>query len=280
MTKKISAFFTIILFVFSLQLYGKEVKVVSLAPSITETLFAIGLSEKEIVGVTNYCDYPKEASKILKVGSLTTLSIEKIVSLEPDYLFSIGSENSPLNAQLKKAGINVVVFNPRNIDGIFSTIIKIGEIVHKERESKEVVRRMSEKLKEIRGKVRTIKNKKKIYVEIWDDPITSCGKGSLIDEVVNLAGGINITGNINAAYPIVSPEVIIRENPDVIILGYMSRDQKNAINTVLNRFGWRDVSAIKTKNIICNIDTNILLRPSPRIIDGIEQIYNKVYGNR
>ncbi|MCM8781983.1 MAG: adenosylcobinamide-phosphate synthase CbiB, partial [Candidatus Omnitrophica bacterium] len=99
-------FFAIFLFACP-QAFSREVRVVSLAPSITEILFAIGLNENEVVGVTDYCDYPKEATKILKVGSLNTVSIEKIIFLQPDYVFSIGSEENPLNANLKKAGFNV-----------------------------------------------------------------------------------------------------------------------------------------------------------------------------
>ena len=130
---------------------------------------------------------------------------------------------------------------------------------------------------QIKNKTGEIKNRKKVYVEIWDDPLTSCGRGSLLDEVITSAGGLNITGNINMLYPMISQEFIIKENPDFIILGYMSRNQKNTVNAILNRLGWQDISAVKNKNVISDIDPNIFLRPGPRLIDGIEEIHKRIY---
>ena len=277
--KKIFVCFAIVIFT-CLPAFGGEIRVISLAPNITEILFAIGLGEKEIVGITDYCDYPKEVNKILKIGSLTTVNIEEIIALKPDYVFSAGDEASPLNSRLKGAGLNVTILDPQNINETFSAILAIGRIVNREEAAKKVVSGMRAKLTEIHNKTKAISHKKKIYVEIWDDPITSCGRGSFVDEAVTEAGGINITGSISTPYPAVSQEFIIRENPDFIILGYMARGQKNLINIISKRFGWQGINAVRAKNIITDIDPNLILRPGPRIVDGIEKIYNKVYGNK
>jgi iron complex transport system substrate-binding protein len=259
---------------------GGKLRVVSLAPNITEILFALGLTEKEIVGATDYCDYPDAVNKILKVGSLTTVNIETIIALEPDYVFSVGNESGPLNSRLKNVGLNVVVVNAENIDETFTNIIKIGEILNRGERAKETVDQMRRRLLEVKNKVAKIKNKKRVYVEIWDDPLTSCGRGSLVDEVITKAGGKNITGNIRALYPTINQEIIINRNPDFIILGYMSRNQKNSHSVISGRPGWQDIHAVKEKNIISDIDPNIFLRPGPRIINGIEEIYERLYKNQ
>ncbi|MCM8781982.1 MAG: ABC transporter substrate-binding protein, partial [Candidatus Omnitrophica bacterium] len=175
---------------------------------------------------------------------------------------------------------NVVVLNPQHINDVFLSILHIGELLDRKKEAAEVVGRMVRRLNEIKNKVKKIQNKKKVYIEIWDDPLTTCGRDSLVDEVINYSGGINITGKLPALYPTVSQEVIIKENPDIIILGYMSRDQNKTMNAVLNRFGWQDIDAIKNKNVVCDITPSIFLRPGPRIVDGIEQIHNRIYGDR
>lgn len=259
--------------------FAKEIKVVSLAPNITETLFAIGIDEKNIVGITNYCDYPEETGKILKIGSLTTVNIEKIISLEPDYVFSVGDEHNPLNTGLRKAGLNLIVLNAESIEDVFSNIMTIGKTLDKEQDTRRLVSQMKARLQKIKDKAGNIRDKKRVYVEIWDDPLTSCGRDSLVDEVITMAGGINITGGINMLYPLISQEFIIKENPDFIILGYMSRDQKKVVNALSGRFGWQDISAVKNKNVICDISPNIFLRPGPRIIDGIEEIHSRLYGD-
>jgi len=280
MTKKIILIFFIAIQAGCVQLFAKDIRVVSLAPAITETLFAIGLDQKEIVAVTDYCDYPKAANDIPRAGSLTTINIEKIVSLEPDYVFSTGNVSSPLNTRLKNVGLNVVVLDAENINGVFSNIETAGKVLNREKEARAVINQMRARLEAIEERVKKISVQKKVYAEIWDDPMTSCGKGSFVDEVITKAGGINITGNIGVLYPTVSQEFIIKENPDFIILGYMSRDQEGAVDGIARRFGWRDINVVKTKNIISDIDPNIFLRPGPRIVNGIEEIHNRLYGNK
>ncbi|MDD5449709.1 MAG: iron chelate uptake ABC transporter family permease subunit [Candidatus Omnitrophica bacterium] len=275
--KRLTPFF-MAFFIWAHTASGHEIKVVSLAPNITEILFAIGLDEKNIIGITNYCDYPKETQKILKIGSLTTVNTEKILSLGPDYVFSVGAEGNPLNSGLKSAGLNVVALNAESIDDIFSNILAVGGLVGKEEAAQALVDRMKARLGVINEKTKNIKIRKKVYCEIWDDPLTSCGKGSLVDEVITRAGAINITGTINMLYPMINQEFIIKEDPDFIILGYMSRNQKNTQNATAKRIGWQEVSAVRNKNIIAGIDPNIFLRPGPRIVDGIEKIHERIYG--
>jgi iron complex transport system substrate-binding protein len=256
----------------------KDIRVVSLAPSITEILFGLGLTEKEIIGITDYCNFPEQTRRIPKIGSLTTINIEKVVSLKPDYVFSAGSAYNSLNASLKSAGLDVKTFNVEDLNGLFLSILDIGRTLGRQSRAEEFVKGMRQRFERIRAKAAAIKEPKRVYVEIWGDPITSGGKGSLVDEVITEAGGINIAGAINTLYPTPSPEFIISRNPDVIILGYMSRDQKGLKKMICERPGWQNIKAVRSENIICDINPDIFLRPGPRILDGIEQIQKRLYG--
>lgn len=258
--------------------FGEGLRVISLAPSITETLFAIGLTKAEIVGVTDYCNYPAEANEVLRVGSLSAVNIEKIVSLNPSHVFSTGGNLNSLNARLKAAGLKVVVVDPQDISSTMKSILEIGMILGKDKEARAVVEKMSAALARIDKRMAGIKNKKKVYFEIWDDPLTSCGKGSMQDEVLKRAGAVNIIGNVDVPYPSINQEWVIKEDPDVIILGYMSRTDNNAVKNIVNRFGWQGIKAVRTGCIIWDLDPDALLRPGPRIAQAAEELQKRLYG--
>lgn len=257
-----------------------KIRVISLAPSITEMLFVLGLDEKEIVGATDYCNYPEAAKKVPHIGSLTTVSVEKIVSLKPDYIFSIGYASSPLNSNLKAAGLNLIVFDPENVEQICATMLEIGKIVGRQDRAKEIVGTMRQRLDDIKIKTDMIKRKEKVYLEICPDPITSCGRGSLMDDVITRAGGINITKEMTGLYPLVSQEFVISKDPDVIIVSYAGDFKDRGEEIFLRRPGWKDIAAIKEKRVICDLDPDALLRSGPRIVDIIELMHKKLYENK
>lgn len=257
----------------------KQPRIVSLAPSITESLFALGVDENQIAGITDYCNYPPRTARIRKVGSLMNANIETIVSINPDYVFSSGSESSPSNVRLKDAGLRLVILNAESVEGTMSNILRLGELLNRREASQKIILDMKERLDKVKNKVDKIKIRKKVYVEIWDDPITSAGRGSLVSEVVTMAGGVNISGGLDILYPALSPEFVIQSDPDCILIGYMSRNQELTKNAVLKRMGWKDISAVRSRNVICDIDPDIFLRPGPRIAEGIEMIYRRLYEN-
>lgn len=279
MKKKISAFLISIFFICS-PLFAREIRVVSLAPNITEILFAIGMDVRQIVGVSDFCNYPQEAKSITKVGGFPTVNIEKIVSLSPDCVLSLGEASSPLNSNLKKAGLNVISVSAETISGVMDTILMIGRVVGREAEAEKLVNDMRRRLAVVEDAARKITNKKKVYVELWNDPLTTCGKNSLVDEVVRTAGGINISGNIDALYPTISQEFVIKENPDIILVGYVSNSGGGSSKEIASRFGWGNLNAVKNNGIIDGINPALFLRPGPRIVDGVEQIYRKLYENK
>ncbi len=278
--KRISHLVLFILFfltVFSVG-YADEVnpRYISLAPSITEILFALGL-DNEIVGVSSFCDYPAIAKVKEKTGSFSQPNIEKILSLKPDYIFCTGLKQTPIFSQLIRLNLNVYVCDPQNIKELLDSILEIGKITKKIKEAQELVVRMRKEIEEVVFEVDRIPQEKrpKVFIEIWSDPLMTAAKGSLIDELFTLAGGINIAGNVKKSYSIFSPEEVIKSNPEFIFLTYM--DKEKTIKSVRERFGWRQISAVRNNHLYNDIAPAILLRPGPRVVDGIKAIHKRLY---
>ena len=280
--KKTFFLIIIVLFVFfetsrdSYSYEGKKLRIISLAPATTEILFALGLDD-EIVGVSSFCDYPKKAQTKEKVGSFSQVNIEKVLFLKPDIIFCTGLEQAPVVKKLRKLNLKVYVSDPADITGLFESIRDIGKLTRKEKEAYALIGKMKTVLEEINTKVKRIpsKDRPKVFVEIWHDPLMTAAKGSFIDELITLAGGINIAQDIMRAYSYFSPEQVIKRNPDVIIFTYMSQEQP--LKILKARLGWKEISAVKKNRVFGDIEPDILLRPGPRLIEGLKEIHKRFY---
>jgi iron complex transport system substrate-binding protein len=252
---------------------------ISLAPSTTEILFALGLDE-EIVGVSSYCDFPAQAKTKPKVGNFSSPNMEKILSLRPDHIFCTGLEQAPAVRELKRMGLNVYVAYPNNIEELFATIEDIGRITGKSPRAAELIRVMRNDIEEVAVKVRDTPPEKrvKVFIEFWHEPLMTAGSGSLIDELITLAGGINIAHEINRPFSNFSAEKVLRLDPGCIILAYM--DKEAPLKLVAGRFGWENIEAVKNGRVFNDIDPNILLRPGPRVTLGLKEIYKRLYPQR
>jgi iron complex transport system substrate-binding protein len=251
-------------------------KYISLAPSTTEILFALGLGE-EVVGVSTYCSYPAETKNKAKVGDFSHPNIEKILSLKPDYIFCTGLEQAPLVEELKHLKLHVYVADPANTQELFSTISEIGSITRREKEAAILIGKMQSDIKKISDVTKLIPRDKRIrvFVEIWPEPLITAGKGSIIDEIITLAGGINVAHDVKRPYCNFSAEKVVSLDPQVIILAYM--DKEPALKLAEGRFGWANISAVRNKQIFNDIDPELLLRPTPRITAGLKELYKKLY---
>jgi iron complex transport system substrate-binding protein len=251
-------------------------KIISLAPSITEILFSLGL-EKNIVGITTFCDYPEQTQNIEKVANFSgQANIERILSLKPDFIFSTGLEQAPLVDKLKRLKLKVILVYPQNLQELFSSILELGRLTGKEENAHNLVDQMEQRIKTIKERVQAIPNeqKPKVFVEISPDPFMTAGKGSFVNELIELAGGKNIAYDTKRAYSQFSPEVVIERNPDFILLGYM---QPQPVTHVRQRMGWRHINAVKNRQIITDINPDLFLRPGPRIVNGLEQIHARFF---
>ena len=248
----------------------KPQRIVSLAPGITETLYALGLDAK-IAGVTTFCDWPAAARNKTKIGGFTNPSIEKIVSLKPDLILATADGNRKDTVQqLEKLGLTVYVTNPQDTHGVLQSILHIGEITGQEKAAAILVEKLQWRLNHITRQTRH-KRKPRVFFQLGWEPIVTAGRGTLINEVIERAGGVNVAGRDMANYPRYSAEGIIGASPDIIVFAPMViHDNKFAVvKKFWHKFG--EVPAVKN-NKIYPIDANLINRASPRIVDAVESM--------
>jgi iron complex transport system substrate-binding protein len=242
-------------------------RIVSLAPGITETLYALGLDDK-IAGVTTFCDWPAPARKKPRIGGFTNPSIEKIVSLKPDLIIATADGNRKDTVeQLERLGLPVYVTNPADTNGVLKSILHIGEITSRERDAGILVEKLQKRLNNITRQIRR-KNKPRVFFQLGLEPVITASKGTLINEVIERAGGVNIASHDTARYPVYSTEGIIGVSPEIIVFAPMINDKNfAAVKRFWQKFG--EIPAVKN-NKIYPINADLINRASPRIIDAVE----------
>lgn len=242
-------------------------RIVSLAPGITETLYALGL-ESSIVGVTTFCDWPVAARSKPRIGGFTNPSIEKIVSLKPDLILATADGNRRETVlQLERLGLPVYVTNPSDTRGVLKSILHIGEITRQEKNARRLVDTLQKRLDRITEQTRH-KNKPRVFFQLGLEPIVTAGRGTLINEVIERAGGINVAGTDMANYPRYSAEGIIGASPDVIVFAPMINDNKfEAVKRFWKNFP--ELPAVRNHRIH-PINADLINRASPRIFDAVE----------
>ncbi|WP_035293890.1 ABC transporter substrate-binding protein [Clostridium sp. KNHs214] len=253
--------------------YNREVtiekepeKIVSLAPNITETIFALGKGDK-LVGKTDYCDYPEASKKIQSVGGLKNPNIEKIAELKPDLVIASTHFDKKVLQKLEALNIKtVVLYGKDNLDGAYSTIEKLGTILNSKGKSNEIVSNMKKKVNSIREKVKG-KSTPSVYYVISYGKFGdyTAGGDTFINELIETAGGKNIASDVKGwQYSI---EKVIEKNPYMVICSKYFDAKKGIQNTN----GYKDLAAIKN-NKLYEIDNNLLDRQGPRLADGLEAL--------
>jgi iron complex transport system substrate-binding protein len=254
-------------------LKGSSQRIVSLAPSNTEVLYALGLGDR-VVGVTEYCDYPPEAKLKPKIGGFANIDLEKVVGLNPDLVLATNIHAPSVVPELEKRGITVVVVEPKNVDDVLSKIAFVGKITGTSDTAVPLTAQMKTRLDVVAAKIATAKNKPRVFYEI-DKSLYTPGPGSFIDDMIVKAGGVNVAADAKGSYVQLSPEAIIAQDPQVILLGDMNFGETP--DSVKARPGWANISAVKTGRIVPITDENVVARPSPRIVEGLELIARALY---
>lgn len=248
-------------------------KIISVAPSITEIVYALGKGDN-LVGRTDYCDYPEEAKAAPSIGSLTDPNIEKIVELKPDVVIASTHFKEDVAKKLSDLGIKIIVINDsENIDGAYESINKVGEILNAKDKAKEVVNSNKEKIEEIKEKVKDAEAPKAYYVVGFgkNGDFTATGD-TFTGEMLELAGGNNIAKD--ATLWSYSLEKIIENDPEYIIISknYGMKDEFIATE------GYKELSAVKN-NKVFEIDDNLVSRQGPRIAEGVEALAKILHPN-
>ena len=259
--------------------FGREVvldkaplRIISLAPSNTEILFALGLGDK-VIGVTSYDDYPAEALEVEKIGDFNGINLEKIIELEPDLVVNYGEGNEEENDRLEEAGINFIGFEPESIDAVLDTITRIGQLTGTVDEAKALTEDMKLKKDEILNKIKGT-DSKKVFYEIWHDPLMAAGPGSFIDELMTLVGGDNVAKDADGEYPQFDLEQLVERNPQVYLT---SADMpEKTPESIAKRPGFENINAMIEGNVYV-LDGNIVSRPGPRIIEALELIAKAIH---
>jgi len=249
-------------------------RIVSMAPSITEILFTLGLRE-EIVGVTDFCDYPEATLTKQRIGGFVNPSIEKIVSLRPDLILGIRDGNRMDTIRgLNDLGFSVYVVDPTGFDGVVKTIGNIGEVVRRREKSTEIMRKMTKK-KEVVVELTQSLHKPKVFFQVGSSPIVTVGRGTLGDDLIRLAGGRSISDNESGSYPLYGVETILSKAPEVIILSSMDT-KRDYFNLMKMWRSWRELPAVRM-NAIYVIDSNLVDRPTPRVVEGLEAMAGMIH---
>lgn len=247
-----------------LRIPEKVERVVSLAPNLTENIFAVGAGDR-LVGVTTYCNYPEAAQKIAKVGDTINPNIESILALKPQIVFvSTASQIETFTKTLESQGVTVFVTNPTTLDGVLANLRQLGDIFGTTNGTATLLNELQERMIGIDEDVRDRK-KLRTFVQISKSPLYTIGADAFLTEIVERAGGESVTKTIvPKAFAAISNETALALNPDVIILSD-SPDNREP-NEV-----FKNSKAVKNNKII-RIDADILSRPSPRLVDALEQI--------
>ena len=257
-------------------------RIISLAPSCTEIIFALNLQDK-LVGVDTYDYYPTEiqqkieSNNITKVGQYADISTEPIVSLNPDLVIAAMTVQLPIIENLAAVGESAMIINPENYDDVLSDILLVGEATGANQEAELLVNSIQSKTQEIYDKTKD-ETKPRVYIEYaFNGGFQSFGSGSFADELINKAGGKNIFINTLSAYISANSEEIIVSNPEIIIIskGAMAEACGLTPTVVKNRPGWDQIDAVKN-NQIYEIDERLLL-PGAAMVDSLDSMAKIVH---
>jgi iron complex transport system substrate-binding protein len=259
-------------------------KIISLAPSSTEMLFALGLDDK-IVGVTDYCDFPEAAKTKPRVASYTTPNIEKLVSMAPDLVLAESIHEKTVLPALEKLGLTVFVSYPRSIGSILQDITLLGQANAKVKTASQLVSSLNSRINTVRSKTDILAAQKRLRVlyVVWHQPIWTMGSATFTDDLIKIAGGTNIYTADFTESRIVSLESVITKNPQVIIISGMGTTGDQIFNGIKQEDRLKTVDAMINNRVFKISNADLIERPGPRIVDGLEEIarliHPELFGN-
>jgi iron complex transport system substrate-binding protein len=251
-------------------------RLVSIAPSVTETLYELGLGNL-LVGDTDYCDYPPQARAVPHVGGMLNPNLEKIVALKPDLVLGTDEANRRETAdQLEHLGIPLYGVTAHTVDGTIKSLEDLGHILDWDQPTQTMVASLRARVaavdKQVQGQPRL-----KVLFVVWYRPLITAGSQTFISNVIQRAGGISISDDMKTEWPHMGLEDVLSRAPDVILF-----PQTEAFAPGLDEFqklpGWRDLAAVKNHRIYLVSET--IMRPSPRLIDALEELANILHPGR
>jgi len=239
------------------------VRVISLAPSVTESVFAAGAGDR-LVGVTTYCNFPEATAAIEKIGDTQTPNIERIIALKPDIVFvSTASQLESFMHTLDQQNIAVYVTDPKGIAGVIESVRTLGSLFGTYEQANKEAAGMEKRVALVDERI-DAGERPKVFVQISREPLFTIGKDSFLTEIVGRAGGDTVTKAVPSAFPKLSKETALAMDPEVILLSD-SEDNREP-NEV-----FRNSKAVRNGRVY-RINADLISRPGPRLVDALEHI--------
>lgn len=244
-------------------------RIVSLAPSLTEMLFALG-ADSCVIGVTSYCDYPPRAATRTVVGDLVTPDIERILALRPDLiLISVEGNSQHTFATLQRLGLRVFVSNPRDIPGVYKSLRDIGILTGREKAATMLVDSLRRVELLLRKTAAGNASPPSVLMLLSLQPLMTAGRDTFIDEIITLAGACNAAADLRGAYPTLNREMLLRMDADVILypddMGVSRERMRSGFPE------WRELRAMQRERVH-RIDADVYLRPGPRVFQAASEL--------
>jgi iron complex transport system substrate-binding protein len=252
---------------------GLPQRIVSLAPSNTEILYALGLEDR-IVGVTDYCNYPPETADKPKVGGYSTINIEKVIAADPDLVFAATGNTEDVVDRLRALGMTVVTLNPLTVDDVLRDTELVGAATGQEEQAAACVEKLRARIQTVTGKTEELAEKSSVAHVVWYDPIWVSGRGTFQDEVIAMAGGTNAFGSVEG-WGIVGLEEFITADPEYIFVSSGTGMGNGGYDIVYDYFmnepRMQRLEAVRNGHVYV-VDADIISRGSPRIVDALEEV--------
>lgn len=252
---------------------GREVRVnlpvqriVSIAPAATEIVFALG-AQNLLVGRTDFCDYPEGVAKISSIGGVATPSPERVIASRPQLILTTRMFSKAMAEPLMRV-YPLIVLEPNDVNGVLNNILMLGRVLDKTKEAQGLVASLEALRRPIKSYFKEAGQKPKVLVIVWHDPLITVGPGSFIASVVEEGGGLNYVRKDAGAYPLISPEALLKEEPDIILYPTKSMGIDPEF---LKRLPFKHLKAVKEGKVY-PFDDDLLFRPGPRIIQGMLEV--------
>ncbi len=242
-------------------------RIVSLAPNLTEIVYAVGAGDR-LVGRTKYCDYPVEVKSVAEIGDTMTPSIERIIALKPQLvLVSTASQLEAFTKQLDQQKIAVYVTDPHNLDEVFRSIYSLGDLLSTPERAQKLVADLRRRSDAVAAAVKSLKPIK-VFYQVSDEPLYTIGRESYLTDLVRRAGGVSVTADVPTSFPRFSAEAALAARPEAIILptgGSMATANSSVAAALRN-------SPAVLNNRVFKLNEDHLSRPGPRLVDGLEEM--------
>ena len=255
----------------TVQIRGTVQRIISLSPSNTEMVYALGLQDK-LVGVTSYDNYPPDAKNKTIVSDFSTIDMEKIVNAKPDLVLADSIQQKDTIPALEKMGITVYTMSPNTMDEIYHDLKTLGQITGKTKEADSLAAGLTARVQAVADKTTklTVNNKPRVLFVTWYDPIWTAGHHTMIQSLIEKAGGTNIAADLNG-YATITLESVIQRNPQVIIVTNSMGDQHTTLDYIKSNDQFKATDAVKNGKVY-EIDADVFGRTTPRIVDGLETL--------